>query len=237
MKNPNSDINTVKVSKKITPVGIGIPVELNEIAEECSFKLTTCEYWNQVGQGAAGKVYIREGDSKYALKIQKANCIFFAEMKALTDLQKILKDEVKGVVPKLYASWICNGNGYILIEKLYDSYGMRSKEMQYALKKIEEYGWLHLDISTCNRMSNRDGNLVLIDFGWAVKKPSDDNKTYPYHPISIKSCKAFTYADLKIRQDADFNMIYSKYLDEEEYIPVMYTPKPVNKPNSSCIII
>ena len=229
MKNPNSD--TV-----ITPIGIGIPDELIEIAEECSFEITRSEHWNQVGQGAAGKVYIREGDCKYAVKIQKANRLFFAETKALIDLQKILKEE-KGIVPKLYASWIFNGNGYILIEKLYDSYAMRSREMQYALKKIAEYGWLHLDISTCNRMSDQDGNLVLIDFGWAVKKPSDDNKTYPCHPISIKSCKDFTYADLKIRQDADFKMIYSKYLDEEEYTPIMYTPKPPKKPDYSCNII
>jgi len=239
MKNQKYDINSLE-EVNISPEGIGIPEELIEIAIECSSDISKSDVWEQAGEGAAGKVYTRS-DSKYAVKIQKANRLFFSEMKALTDLQQILLKD-KGVVPKLYASWIFNGNGYLLIEKLSECYGMRSKEMEYALKKIEEYGWLHLDISTCNRMINKHGKLVLIDFGWAVKKSSNDSKTYEKHPISIKLCKAFTYAELKIRQDSDFNMIYSKYLDEEEYTPIMYIPKQLTrssntKTNSSCIII
>ena len=240
MKTQKYDINSLK-ELNITPEGIiGIPEELIEIAIECSSDISKSVVWEQAGQGAAGKVYTRS-DSEYAVKIQKVSRFFYSEMKALTDLQKILIKD-KGVVPKLYASWIFNGNGYLLIEKLSECYGMRSKEMEYALKKIEEYGWLHLDISTCNRMINSDKKLVLIDFGWAVKKPSDDSKTYKNHPISIKSCKALTYTELKIRQDSDFKMIYSKYLDEEEYTPIMYIPKQpapssITKTNSSCIII
>ena len=234
MKNQKYDINTLK-ELNIVPKGIGIPEELIEIAIECSFDISNSEVWEQAGEGAAGKVYTRS-DSEYAVKIQKVGRLFSSEMKALKDLQQILITD-KGVVPKLYASWTFNGNGYILIEKLRDCYGMRSKEMEYALKKIEEYGWLHLDISVCNRMVNSEGKLVLIDFGWAVKKPSDDTKTYIHHPISVKLCKPFTYAELKIRQDSDFKMIYSKYLDEEEYVPTMYIPKEQPKKDSSCIII
>ena len=240
MKNQKYDINILK-DLNIIPEGIGIPEELIEIALECSSDISNSDVWEQAGQGAAGKVYTRS-DSEYAVKIQKVSRLFKAEMKALEDLQPILLKE-KGVVPKLYASWIFNGNGYLLIEKLSECYGMRSKEMEYALKKIEEYGWLHLDISTCNRMINSDKKLVLIDFGWAVKKPSVDSKTYPKHPISIKLCKAFTYTELKIRQDSDFKMIYSKYLDEKEeediqmYIPKKPSPRPITKTDSSCIII
>ena len=240
MKNQKYDRNSLK-KLNIIPRGIGIPDELIEIAIECSYDISNSDVWEQAGQGAAGKVYTRS-DYAYALKIQKADRLFSSETEALEDLQKILLKE-KGVVPKLYASWIFDGNGYLLIEKLRDCHGMRSKEMEYALKKIEEYGWLHLDISVCNRMINEDGKLVLIDFGWAVKKPDDDKQTYPRHPISKKLCKPFTYAELKIRQDSDFKMIYSKYLDEKEeediqmYIPKKPSHRPITKTDSSCIII
>jgi RIO-like serine/threonine protein kinase len=116
------------------------------------------------------------------------------------------------VVPKLYTAWIYQEKGYIIIEKLNDLYGMKSDRMEKALEEIFNYGWLHLDISTCNRMRNSDGNLVLIDFGWAVKKPKNIEQTYPDHPISIKACKAFTYTELKARQDFDFTLIYGKNL-------------------------
>jgi serine/threonine protein kinase len=241
MKKQKYDINSYLKELNIIPKGIGIPEELIEIAIECSSDISNSDVWEQVGEGSAGIVYTRP-DYEYAVKIQKVSRLFKAEMKALTDLQPILLKE-KGVVPKLYASWIFDGNGYLLIEKLRDCYGMKSKEMEYALKKIEEYGWLHLDISVCNRMTNREGKLVIIDFGWAVKKPSDDKKTYPNHPISIKLCKPFTYAELKIRQDSDFEMIYSKYLDEKEeediqmYIPKKPSHRPITKTDSSCIII
>lgn len=240
MKKQKYNINSRLKELNIIPKGIGIPDELIEIAIECSSDIKKSDFWEQVGEGSAGTVYTRP-DYEYAVKIQEVSRLFKAEMEALTDLQPILQKE-KGVVPKLYASWIFNGNGYLLIEKLRDCYGMKSKEMEYALKKIEEYGWLHLDISVCNRMTNREQKLVLIDFGWAVKKPSDDKKTYPNHPISIKLCKAFTYAELKIRQDSDFQMIYSKYLHEEEediqmYIPKQPSPRTITKTDSSCIII
>jgi len=240
-KKKKYNINSRFKELNIIPKGIGIPEELIELAIECSSDIRNSDVWEQAGQGAVGTVYTRS-DYEYAVKIQKVGRLFSSERKALADLQQILLKE-KGVVPKLYASWIFDGNGYLLIEKLRDCCGMKSKEMEYALKKIEEYGWLHLDISVCNRMVNKDGKLVLIDFGWAVKKPSDDKKTYSKHPISIHLCKAFTYAELKIRQDSDFKMIYSKYLDEEEeediqmYIPKQPTPRPITKTDSSCIII
>ena len=242
MKKQKYDINSHLKELNIIPKGVGIPEELIEIAIECSSDISNSDVWEQVGQGAVGTVYTRP-DYEYAVKIQKESRLFKAEMKALKDLQPILLKE-KGVVPKLYASWIFDGNGYLLIEKLSDCYGMKSKEMEYALKKIEEYGWLHLDISVCNRMINKDGKLVLIDFGWAIKKSSDDKKTYPNHPISIKLCNPFTYAELKIRQDSDFQMIYSRYLHEKEeeeedqmYIPKQPAPRTITKTDSSCIII
>jgi RIO-like serine/threonine protein kinase len=162
--------------------------------------------WEQLGEGAAGNVYRKEDDN-YVVKIQKANNLFYAEVKCLKDLQNKVS-----VVPKLYAAWIYEEKGYIIIEKLNVLYGMKSDKMEKALEEIFNYGWLHLDISTCNRMCNSDGNLILIDFGWAVKKPKNLEQTYPKHPISIQACKAFTYTELKARQDFDFTLIYGKNL-------------------------
>jgi thiamine kinase-like enzyme len=215
------------VTNKIKPVGPGVPSEFIKYIEELSQGVENLPNWEQVGEGAAGNVYRKEEDN-YVVKIQKADNLFYAEVECLNDLQRILIDGEVGVVPRLYAAWIYEGKGYIIIDKLKDSYGMRSDEMEQALEKIFNYGWLHLDISTCNRMSDSEGNLVLIDFGWAVKKPKNLEQTYPDHPLSIQACKAFTYRELKARQDFDFKLIYGKYLERNTK---QYTQQPVQKPD------
>jgi serine/threonine protein kinase len=218
--------------KKKLPI---ITFVASEISDECNEFIhlakkidrnKTYDDWEQVGEGAAGNVYINtKKDYDYVVKIQKADDIFLSEVLALTDLQKYLNEGGVGVVPKLYANWTYKGDGYIVIEKLKDSYGMRADEMDNALKKIAEYGWLHLDISTCNRMNDKYGNLVLIDFGWAVKKPDNLEQIYPLHPLSVAACKAFTYNELKSIQDFDFKTIYGHYLgvkqdlDDDFFVP------------------
>lgn len=212
-------------------INLAKTIDRNQVSDE----------WEQVGQGAAGNVYINiTKEYDYVVKIQKADNIFLSEVLALTDLQKFLDNGGVGVVPKLYAHWTYKDDGYIVIEKLKDSFGMRADEMENALKKIAEYGWLHLDISTCNRMNDKQGNLVLIDFGWAVKKPDDLTQTYPLHPLSIAACKEFTYNELKSIQDFDFKTIYGKYLgkkedlDDELYVP---RPPPTKENTSWCSIM
>ena len=76
---------------------------------------------------------------------------------------------------------------------------------------MKKYGWLHVDTHKGNIMCRENGDFVLIDFGWAVKK---GQKNYPEHPLSLSNKKAFTYKDLIITQN--YNLEAEFGIDKEK---------------------
>ena len=188
----------------VEPIGPGIPTKFYPIVENCSLG----NDWTQkeiIGQGQYGAAYetCRVGNCDYIMKVQKGDPSFEMEVEALSELQGT------GIVPKVYAAWYCDGTGYYVMDKLNcdqeklgfvpvllkngESYGFedksfqdkfikRAKEVKNLLDRLLKRGWLHVDIHKGNVCENtKTGKLVLIDFGWAVKK---GQKTYPDHPLT-----------------------------------------------------
>ena len=54
-------------------------------------------------------------------------------------------------------------------------------------------------------MCNKDKKVIIIDFGWAVKKgPGGTDSKYPDHPLSIRKNKAYNWTELEIMQWYNF---------------------------------
>ena len=165
----------VGVPASSVPVGVppvGIPYIFSKVAEDCSInKLWTKD--EKLGSGAYGAVYkscksLEPTDCDYVLKEQEANYEFYQEVRALSSLQGFVH------VPKLYAAWTCNGNGYFIIEKLEKCKDLNYNKIKNILKKLEDKGWLHIDSHRGNFMCRPGTNdIIIIDFGWATTK--DDN--------------------------------------------------------------
>jgi predicted Ser/Thr protein kinase len=199
----------IKNKKSVKPVGPGIPDNFNTIVEDC---LKNAEWTtkNLLGEGEYGKAYIacKSDDCNYILKVQRANEDFYTEVEALTKL------DGKNVSPKIFASWTCNGIGYYVMEKLFNCPVKPHKEIYTDVKKILDIlkmnGWLHIDIHNGNIMCRENGKIVLIDFGWAVKK---GKKNYPNHILSKENNKILTYNQLELLQD--YNLEFGFGSDKE----------------------
>ena len=111
------------------------------------------------------------------MKVQKYDKYAKAEIQAYLSLVGT------NLTPKLYAAWICKGQAYIVIEKLVKCPKISLTRLQTLLKKLENQGWLHVDVHSGNIMCTTKSRMVLIDFGWAVKKGefpflNHPNRTY-----------------------------------------------------------
>ena len=188
------------------PVGPGIPYNFNKLAEDCT-RLFDWKLGKELGKGHYGVAYQvckakNDLDCKYVLKRQKADKDFFEEVYALEDLQNT------GVVPKLYAAWICNNDGFLVIELLETcnlDEESEYKQVKDALNKIKEKGWLHVDIHRGNvRCANDGKKVMLIDFGWAIKQ---GKKGYPEHPLSKQFGFTLSWKELELMQN--INLMYS----------------------------
>jgi serine/threonine protein kinase len=152
------------------------------------------------------------------MKIQSANLDFENEVEALKELQKTK------VVPKIYAAWTCRGTGYLIIEKL-QKCDLNKKqiyeETTKVLDKIYKAGWLHVDIHKDNIMCRNGNSLVVIDFGWAIKKgPKGDKQLYPYHPLSRvdRYNKPLPWFALKAIQDNNLEINFNPRITHEEIV-------------------
>jgi hypothetical protein len=199
--------------KIATPVGPGIPDNFKKLPDDCELN----KVWktkSKIGSGKYGTAYITckdDDDCNYVLKVQDLTNDFYTEVSCLEDLKN-----TKNIVPKIYAAWTCDNNGYFVIEKLdkcpYDKFNRDKdtyKEVSNLLKKLKEKGWLHVDTHYGNIMC-KNGKFILIDFGWAVKK---GQKTYPDNPLSIKLGEPLTFRDLELAQEKNKEDFfgYSKY--------------------------
>lgn len=208
----------------IKPVGIGIPTSFLHIVEDCS-KNNIWKKTDQLGFGTAGSIYIAckaINDCEYAIKIQKQNKEYYTEIDALLSLQHT------NAVPKVFAAWTCEDFGYFVMEKLYPcthNDNFMWKEVGKKLNIIQDAGYLHLDIHKGNVMCNKDGQVVLIDFGYAVKRTEQGNKQeYPDNIVSQSYGISLTWEYLKLIEENMYNINfnpaftspYSKSITEEQ---------------------
>jgi len=144
-----------------------------DIVENCDQNIW--EKTEYISEGKSGQVYVAcvSNDCNYVMKIQKADAVFHNEVIALAELQKT------GVVPKIYAAWTCKGKGYIIMEKLkscsFETWSNSYTHLKHMLNILYNSGWLFVDIHKGNFLCKTKGNkdeIILIDFGWAVKKRS-----------------------------------------------------------------
>ena len=195
-------ISSEKSSKSISQISPVSPFTLSnnqDIAEKCGQ-----ENWliqNFISNGKYGSTYVAcdKENCSFVLKIQKADTSFYNEVSALTDLQKT------GLSPKIYDAWTCKGNGYIIMEKLVKCELTEEeiyKQIKSITRKLNKNGWLHVDIHSDNFLCRDNAKkIVMIDFGWAVKKgPLGNNQTYPYHPLSKRYRKPVTWEFLSVAQ-------------------------------------
>jgi serine/threonine protein kinase len=168
-----------KLLQNVTPMKpYGIDPKFNKIVEDCNIKIQEGKVLGQGATGSVRQICLADG-CNYILKTQYADKLFKDEIEALYDLRNWKH------APKLYAAWTCNGLGYFIQEMLYDcsitplpNYDTVSK----ILEELHKKGWAHIDTHSENIMCRKDGTIVLIDFGWAVK--GNDNTIVTNHPLN-----------------------------------------------------
>jgi len=215
----------VKKSNIIPVVPFSSLENFQNIIENCDQKKWKKEGY--ISKGDTGSVYIAcdtLGSCDYVMKIQKADTSFYNEVRALVELREI------EIVPTIYAAWTCKTEGFMIIEKLRAcelAPELVYSQIKQGLAELLKHDWLFVDIHRGNFMCGKNGKVVLIDFGWAVKKEHlGDAQIYPYHPLSEKFKKPITWKFLKIVQNhnLDFNFhpkfrkseIPNSFVDETE---------------------
>lgn len=194
------------------------PTSIGEVHEDCSQHITwTWDKSTHIASGRQGTVRIAtlaHDRNDYVVKQQTDSYQFEQEVRALIDLQKTT------VVPKLHAAWRCDGQGYIVMEKLEPVTLNNGAELERAwseigtmLDRIRAEGWMHVDTHGGNVMRTKEGRLVFVDFGLGVKTTSEgDTQMYPSHFLS-KTALLFatppTWAELKTYQDYMYQRNYN----------------------------
>lgn len=194
----------------LSVIGRIIPKKFREIAEDCTNEKKNWKVLKRLGEGKYGTAdkvcYVQTGICKYVLKSQEADINFFTEVYALTELSGT------GIVPKIHASWICKGMGYIVMSQVYPLKfkDIRSNfsEVRSNLKRLESMGWLHTDINPDNIMKDEKGRIKFIDLGLAVKKEGQKH-SYPEHPWSSHHKILVNWEFLKAQQDYHLYTLYA----------------------------
>ena len=178
---------------------IVLPDKFKGIAENCALNTKVwIKQKQRLGLGDYGSVYVacKVDNCEYAMKITKnkqAMIAFKNEVQALKELQGI-----KGI-PKLHAAWTCKGKGYFVLDKLKPINKSNKtitqiyKWMGNMRKKLYKKGWIHIDIKRNNIMCDNKNNLLLIDFGIAVKKGKNYNNSLPFFKVIGLSKKKLKY--------------------------------------------
>jgi uncharacterized protein (DUF1810 family) len=201
----------------IKPVAIGIPTSFRDIVEDC----TQNNKWEKnklLGSGKAGSVYIAcktADDCEYVIKIQNQNKEYYAEIEALLSLQHTK------AVPKVFAAWTCDKFGYFVMEKLYPCRLHTANSIWMAvdikLDTIRKAGYLQVDIHNNNFMCNKEDQVVLIDFGYAVKRTEKGNKQeYPEHIVSENYGTPLTWEYLEIVQEYNYNYFLNPLMTQQQ---------------------
>jgi len=210
--NPSElEVEMETLEQQIKPL-MPIQKKFLSIVEDC----TNNDKWprmNKLGTGSFGSVYktCYAGECKYALKIQNDNQMFKNEVRALQDLQSI-----KGI-PKLYAAWTCEDMGYLVIDNLdecnlfaglFPTKSENKKIYNFITKifnEMKKLDYLYIDIHDNNIMCNTN-EMVLVDFGYSVKK-GDDYNNCPATKLLDKT--NITFNDYEKLQLANLNEQYT----------------------------
>ena len=179
------------------------------VKEDCSqFKTWYVDKAKKIGNGQAGTVYLacKKNDCNYVVKVQKANTtqMYKREMEIVDRLTNL------GLpyIPKQYAMFTCNKLGYTVMEQLFKPKDvLRSEENIESILKdylddlYTKYKIVFVDIHEDNVMTRKNGEIVLIDFGWAVSF-NNENDIVREHPagrnISIKTLKSYQDTNLRL---------------------------------------
>ena len=205
---PTIFVKSTKSDLDIKAVGIPIPKSFLPIIENCSHN----NIWKKnilLGSGDFGEVYIacKGTDCEYVIKIQKENKEYYTEIDALLSLQHTK------AVPSVFAAWTCEKFGYFVMEKLYNCSANSTimwKEVAKKLDIVKQAGYLHIDIHAGNVMCNKYGEVLLIDFGYAVKRTEEgDSQTYPDNKISKNYGIPLTWKYLEIIQENNHNKYFN----------------------------
>jgi uncharacterized protein (DUF1810 family)/tRNA A-37 threonylcarbamoyl transferase component Bud32 len=205
-----------KLSKKdVNPVGIGIPTSFLPIVENCTLN----NKWRkdkEIDSGLSGSTYIacNHADCEYVIKVQKENKEYYTEIEALLYLQRTK------ATPIIFAAWTCENFGYFVMEKLYPckhDNNFMWKEVGKKLDIIRQAGYLHVDIHPKNVMCNKNGEVVLIDFGYAVKQSDKgDKQEYPDNKVSQNYKLPLTWEYLEIVQENNHNRYFNPAVTKEQ---------------------
>ena len=146
------------------------------------FRDTCRKQWEaeqkKLGEGSFGHVFgacrttngTKSDDCNYVVKVQKAGERFDAEVRILQLLQE------SKVTPRLYDSWVCNGYGYMVSQRMVGDLDVElkrtSKMAAEDIKRVQELlaaihhqhvAWL--DLASRNLLRGSDGLLYATDFG------------------------------------------------------------------------
>jgi len=173
---------------------ICLPTRFGELANDSNCSNRWKRLPGSIGSGVDGSCYrvcrINTQKCEYVIKIQKYNATAKAELKAYIDLQGTQ------LIPKMYAAWTYNRQLFLVMERVFPCKMQKTQQIariKTILRKLEDRGWLHVDIHSGNVGCRKNGTVVLIDFGWAVHQ---SNEPYAKHPA-----RARTYSKLKTIQD------------------------------------
>lgn len=187
-------INDVLVPNLIIPTEpVGIPEKYVKISEKCTCKTQ----WNigvKLGYGN-GNLYevCKTGNCSYTLKIQDAGNIFETEVKTLYALQNWKHS------PKIYATWTCEGKGYIIMEKVYKLKKINYSNIIGVLQQLHKMKRVHGDLHSGNIMNNKNGDIMFTDFGHSCYFPTGTelcntmNSKMLLHPLNFELAKRMDY--------------------------------------------
>ena len=132
-----------------------------------------------IASGNYGAVFVgcKGGDCNYIVKVQEANEFFEREVFAFYDLNDWEYS------PKIYAAWTCGGVGFMVLERVqpldecmsqgyFQTLPELESQLNFILNELKARKWVYVDLHKGNLMC-KNGHLMLVDFGWAVKFPAN----------------------------------------------------------------
>jgi serine/threonine protein kinase len=161
-------------------------------------KPTVWSYDEPLASGAFGTVYTacRRDDCEYILKIQPNNEEFGNELNILRELKSWTH------APTLHADWICNGKGYLVIDKLVPCPKVSWKAISSTVQELHQRGVSHNDMHPGNVMCDSSGRIKLIDYGLSVLREDVTPKEWLHLVADDISAVADLYAsDQKVREE------------------------------------